>query len=152
MHVYSDRCADLPALMKFVDGEVRAAPADSRFVDYAVANTFGGRTGAAFEDRAASMARDLAEGVTRDRVRGFRERLLAIRSSPGLAEAIHARLVPVYATVAPSLATPGAPIPPGALWFTIGPEAQLARYEQALRAARGDKLSVLRLYPRDFWL
>ena len=152
MHVYSDRCADLPALMSFIDGEVRAAPADARFVDYAVANTFGARTGAAFEDRAASMARDLAEGVTPERVRGFRERLLAMRSTPGLAEAIHARLVPVYAAVAPSLAPPGAPVPPGALWFAIGPEAQLARYNQALRAARGQPLSVLRLYPRDFWL
>ncbi|MGH7297710.1 MAG: hypothetical protein ACRELB_22420, partial [Polyangiaceae bacterium] len=151
MHVYSDRCADLPALMRFIDGEVRAAPVDPRFVDYAVANSFGARTGDAFEDRAASMARDLVEGVTPARVRAFRERLLALRTRPGLAEAIHARLVPVYSAVAPSLA-PGEPIPAGALWFTIGPEARLARYEDALRAARGEDVSMLRLYPRDFWL
>jgi hypothetical protein len=152
MHVYSDRCADLPQLLHFVDGEVRKAPADARFVDYAVANTFSARTADPFEQRAAAMAWDLADGVTPDRVRAFRARLLGLRTRAGLTDAIHARLVPVYGAVIPSLEREGAPMPDGALWFTIGPEAQLGRYEAALRGARGDKLSMLRLYPRDFWL
>jgi hypothetical protein len=152
MRIYSDRCADLPQLLRFVDGEVRGAPADARFVDYAVANTFGARSGDTYEQRAAAMATDLLEGVTRDRVRAFRERLLALRSRAGLADAIHDRLVPVYAAMIPSLLPPGAPLPAGASWFAIGPDAQLARYEESLRASRGTSLTVLRLYPRDFWL
>jgi hypothetical protein len=150
MKLYADRCADLPQLLRFVDGEVRSAPTDPRFVEYAVANTFGARTGDTFEDRAEAMATDLVEGMTPDRVRGFRARLLALRSKPGLADAIHSRLLPVYGAVIPSLA-PGSALPEGALWFVIAPEPQLARYENELRAARGPGAAMLRLYPRDFW-
>jgi Zn-dependent M16 (insulinase) family peptidase len=149
MSLYSDRCADLPQLLRFVDGEVRGAPVDARFVDYAVANTFHARTADTYEQRAAAMATDLAEGVTPDRVRAFRARLLALRGKPELAESIHARLVPVYAAIIPTLAP--AAVPDGALWFAVGPEPQLARHEAELRAARGDELAVLRLFPRDFW-
>jgi hypothetical protein len=150
MRVYSDRCADLPQLLRFVDAEVRAAPVDPRFVDYAVANTFSGRTGDTYEARAQAMASDLVDGVTPEKVRSFRERLLALRGRPGLAEAIHTRLLPVYAQVIPSLAPGGAP-PAGALWFVIGPEGQLRRYEEQLRATRGPATTMVRLYPRDFW-
>jgi Zn-dependent M16 (insulinase) family peptidase len=152
MTLYSDRCADLSQLLRFVDGEVRKAPTDPRFVDYAVANTFHGRTADAFESRAAAIATDLAEGVTPGRVRAFRARLLALRARPGLADAIHARLASVYGATIPSLAARDAPVPDGAQWFAIGPDAQLRRYEEALAAARRDVVSVLRLHPRDFWL
>jgi hypothetical protein len=151
MHLYSDRCVDLGQLLRFVDSEVRAAPADPRFVEYAVANTFGARTGDTYEQRANAMATDLVEGVTPERVRAFRARLLALRSRPGLADAIHARLPEVYGAVIPSLSSGmGANVPDGALWFAIGPEAQLAHYETELRASR-PKAAVLRLYPRDYW-
>jgi hypothetical protein len=97
------------------------------------------------------MATDLVEGVTPERVRAFRARLLALRSRPGLADAIHARLPEVYGAVIPSLSSGmGANVPDGALWFAIGPEAQLAHYETELRASR-PKAAVLRLYPRDYW-
>jgi hypothetical protein len=75
--------------------------------------------------------------------------MLALRRRPGLAEAMHGRLLPVYGEVIPSLGTGGPP--PGALWFAVGPEAQLARYESELRVALGPKAAVTRLYPRDFW-
>jgi hypothetical protein len=149
MQLYSDRCRDLPSLLRFVEGEVRGAAADPRFVDYAVANTFHSRAADTYEQRAAAMATDLAEGVTPERVRAFRARLLALRSRPGLSEAIHGRLLPVYGSLIPTMAS-SAP-PDGALYFAIGPEAELTRYEEALRAARGDKVHVLRLYSRDFW-
>ena len=147
---YSDRCADLPQLLRFVEGDVRAAPADPRFVDYAVANTFYARTAEAFESRAWAMATDLLEGRTPDRVRAMRARLIALRGRPGFADAIHGRLTAVYGTLVPSLA-PADPIAPGAQWFAVGPERQLAAYERDLRASRGPDVSILRLYPRDFW-
>jgi hypothetical protein len=151
MYLYSDRCADLPQLLRFVDGEVRGAPADPRFVEYAVANTFGARTGDTYEQRADAMATDLAEGVTPERVRSFRARLLALRSRPGLADAIHARLSAVYGEVIPSLSSGvRGEVTDGALWFAIGPEPQLAHYETELRTTR-PKATLLRLYPRDYW-
>jgi hypothetical protein len=133
--------------LRFVDSEVRGAPADPRFVEYAVANTFGARTGDTYEQRADAMATDLVEGVTPERVRAFRTRLLALRSRPGLSDAIHARLTTVYGEVIPSLSSD---VPDGALWFVIGPDAQLAHYEAELRATR-PKATLLRLYPRDYW-
>jgi hypothetical protein len=150
MRLYSDRCADLPQLLRFVDGEIRHAPADPRFVDYAVANVFSARTGDTYETRAGGIASDLADGVTPERVRAFRARLLALRKRPDLAAALHGRLLPVYEQVIPSLAAGGGP-PAGALWFTIGPESQLARYESELRRARSPDVTMTRLYPRDFW-
>jgi len=56
----------------------------------------------------SAVATDLVEGFKPDRIRGFRSRLLALRSKAGLAQAIHARLLPVYAAVVPSLAGEGA--------------------------------------------
>ena len=150
LRLYFERSPDLPQLLRFIDGEVRSTPADPRFVDYAIANTFYARTADTYEDRADSMATDLADGFTPERVKGFRARLLAERGKPGLADALHARLIPVDGAIIPTL-TPAAPRPEGALWFAVAPEAQIVAYEKELRASRGDKLSVLRLYPRDYW-
>jgi Zn-dependent M16 (insulinase) family peptidase len=150
MTLYSDRCASLPELLRFVEGEVRRAPADPRFVDYAVARAFDSRVADSYEARARAMAADLADGATPERHRAFRSRLLALRGRPGLAEAIHARLGAVFAPIIPSLPAPGPP-PPDTVLFVTGPEAHLAAYERELRAARGEATSVVRLFPRDFW-
>jgi hypothetical protein len=40
----------------------------------------------------------------------------------------------------------------GGVFFTIGPEKQLAAYEEYLKHAEGPQSRVWRLYPRDFWL
>jgi hypothetical protein len=129
---------------------VRGAPADPRFVDYAVARAFDSRVAETYEARARAMAADLADGATPDRHRAFRGRLLALRGRPGLAEAIHARLGPVFAPIIPLLPASGPP-PPDTVSFAMGPEAYLAAYERELRAARGETTSVVRLFPRDFW-
>jgi Zn-dependent M16 (insulinase) family peptidase len=147
---YSDRIADAPQLVHVLSGYVQGAPADPRFVDYAVANAFWARVGNDYEWRAEAMASDLADGTTAERVRAFRQRLLALRSSPGLAESMHRRFVPVLAALLPPLAG-RAPPPSGAVHFTIGPEARIAAYEAALRADGGSEATVVRIYPRDFW-
>ena len=41
---------------------------------------------------------------------------------------------------------------PGGVYFTIGPEKQLAAYEGYLKKAEDPDARVWRLYPRDFWL
>jgi hypothetical protein len=148
MQIYSDRCADLSQLLRFLDGEVRRAPADPRFVDYALAPAFGSRVGLPYESRAEGIAVDLAEGYTPERLRAFHERVLALRARPGLAEAMHARFVPVFAPLLPSLA-PKLASADGALHFVVGPEAQLASYEREVRAAL--PVGIGRLHPRDFW-
>ena len=71
-----------------------------------------------------------------ERVRAFASAFLALRSRPGLAETIHARLIPTFAAVLPTLPAPPCSHP---TWSTlaIGPEPQLKAYEQELQKARG---------------
>jgi hypothetical protein len=147
---YADRIASIPQLLRFADAEVRRLGADPGFVDYAVVPAFWSRTADTFEARARAMAVDLAEGRSPERVQAFRERLLALRSRPGLAEAIHAAQIPALGKVVPSLAGPG-PLPDGALYFVTGPETAIQAYEKEIVAARGAGTKVLRLWPRDFW-
>jgi Zn-dependent M16 (insulinase) family peptidase len=150
MELYADRCADLPQLLRFGEAEVRRMPGDPGFVDYAVVPAFGSRVSETFEARARAMATDLNDGRTPERIRAFRERLLALRSKPGLAEAMHARFLPAMSAVLPELAG-SSPLPDGAVYFTTGPEAAIAAYEKEIARSRGEGTKVLRLWPRDFW-
>jgi hypothetical protein len=150
MELYADRCADLPQLLRFGEAEVRRMPGDPAFVDYAVVPAFGSRIADAFESRARSMATDVAEGRTPERIRAFRERLLAFRARPGLAEAMRAQFVPAMSAVIPELAGTR-PLPDGAVYFITGPESAIAAYEREIARARGEGTKVLRLWPRDFW-
>ncbi len=143
------RSPDLAQLLDVVATATRHTSADPRYVDYAVANAFGSRAAETYEARAEDMASLLADGLTRERVRAFRTRLLGQRARAGLVERLHARLVAVDGAVLPLL-TSASP-PAGALWLAVAPEAQIAAYEKALRAAGGAE-SVLRIFPRDFWL
>ena len=108
----------------------------------------GSRVANAYEARASAMAADLVDGITPDVVRGFRSRLLALAKRDDLASALFARMQSVYAKVLPGYGA----VDPNGLYFVIGPETQLAVYEEYLRA-RVDKSIVLhRIYPRDFWI
>ncbi len=147
---YADRVADMPQLIRLMSDDVRSEGADERFVDYAVANSFGSRLGERYESRAESMAEDVTDGVTAEKIRGFRQRLLALRTSKGLAETMHARFVPVLGALLAPLGG-ATPLPAGALQFAIGPESALGAYEGELRAAHGADAKLTRLYPRDFW-
>jgi hypothetical protein len=148
--LYADRSADLPQLLRFVDAEVRRAPVDERFVDYAIAATLSSRGAYTFETRARGIASDLAEGRTPDRVRAFHARLLALRARPRLAEELHAHFVPAMSALIPSLAA-GSALPIDAVYFTVGPEPQIAGYEREMRHAVSAGVNVVRLWPRDFW-
>ena len=57
----------------------------------------------------------------------------------------------VYARVLPGMGLAAKEVP-GAIHFVIGPEKQLAAYEQYLKKAEGPETRLFRLYPRDFWL
>ena len=84
-------------------------------------------------------------------VRRWRQALLALRSEPGLGDALFARLLPVCGRVLPGLGPKSRDVK-GATYFAIGPEKQLASYEAYLRQVEGDQTRLVRLYPRDFWM
>ena len=129
--------------------ELKSANPDLSLTDYAVAQAFGeSRAAATYESRAEAMAEDLADGQTPDQLRRFRESILQLRKSPTLGEALFARKDRVLAQFLPGYNAGWKPAP-GGVYFVIGPDRQLDAYEQYLKSFGG---SLVRLYPRDFWM
>ena len=95
------------------------------------------------------MAADLVDGVTPDVVRAFRTRLLALAKRADLADELFERMPRVYGKVLPGYGTARSR---RRSYFVIGPEKQLAAYQDYLHAAVGKDATLYRLYPRDFWI
>lgn len=148
---YAERCPDLAQTMQFVVNEIANAPRDSSLADYAVAQAFGAnRAGNRYESRGESMAADLADGLTPDLVRRFREAVLAIRDSENFYDKLHELMDDTYGEVLPGLG-PKVKTCESAIHYAIGPEKQLKSYEEYIRSVEGD-VSLYRIYPRDYWL
>jgi hypothetical protein len=149
---YAERCPDLTQTMQFVVNELKNAPYDKSLAEYAIAQAFAMyRGGARYETRGEEMADDLADGVTPDAVRSFRQGVMALRDSRNLFEELNNRMPYVYGQVLPGYGPTEADLP-GAFYFVIGPEKQLATYEEYLRSVEGTDIRLARLYPRDYWL
>ncbi|MBN2169830.1 MAG: hypothetical protein JW819_00755 [Candidatus Krumholzibacteriota bacterium] len=148
---YAERCPDVAQTMRFVVGVLKEAEVDERLVEYAVAGVFGAsRAAGRYEDRGEAMAADLADGVTPERVRAYREKVLAMRARPGLAADLAARMPRVYGQVLIGYGPPLAESREGN-FFLIGPEPQFVSLEEYIATVEAPQ-AVHRLYPRDFWL
>ena len=98
------------------------------------------------------MAQNLADGLTPAIVTRFHKQILELRTlGPSLVDELSRRKNTLPARVLPGL-VPGAPAVPDSVIFVIGPEKQFASWEQYLTSVEGQKATVARLYPRDFWL
>jgi hypothetical protein len=69
---------------------------------------------------------------------------------PGLAENLHRRMLRVYGQVLPGFGTKNAV--DGGNFLVIGPEAQMVKYEAYLKQVEGVDTTLVRVYPRDFWM
>ncbi len=144
---YAERTPLLPQTLRFVIDQLRHAKPDASIARYAVASAFDSRVANGYEARASAMAGNLVDGLTPDIVRAFRTRLLELAKQPDLATQLFARMKDVYGAVLPGYGD----VDPGATYFVIGPEKQLAAYDDYLHATlKTTKLH--RLYPRDFWI
>ena len=94
------------------------------------------------------MAGDLVDGLTPEVIRAFRTRLLALAGRDGFADELAARMPRVYGRVLPGFG----PAVADGVYFVIGPDKQLAAYQDYLHAAVGKAATLHRLYPRDFWI
>jgi len=149
---YAERCPDLAQTMQFVVNELKNAPYDTTLAEYAIAQAFGAyRSGSRYEARGEAMADDLADGVTPDAVRSFRQGILSLRDSRDLYGELHARMPYVYGGVLPGYGPSEAEVP-GAIPFVIGPEKQFESYEKHLKTVEGPETKLYRLYPRDYWI
>ncbi len=148
---YAERCPDLAQTMQFVVNELRNAEDDPSLAEYAVAQAFvGNRAGSRYEQRGAAIAADLADGITPDVVRQFRQGILKLRSDDRLYQKLSSRMEATYGEVLPGYGPRSADVP-GAIYFIIGPETQFESYEDYLHGVEGD-VTLYRLYPRDFWI
>ncbi len=145
---YAERCPLLPQTLRFVIDQLRKAKPDANLARYAIASAFGSRLANGYESRASAMAADLVDGLTPDVVRAFRSHLLALAKRADLATELATRMPRVYAKVLPGYGT----LAPDGIYFVIGPEKQLAAYEDYLHAAVGKDTKLRRIYPRDFWI
>ncbi len=149
---YAERTPELPQTLKFVINVIKSAQPDASLTDYAVAGAFQTtRVASAYETRGESMAADLADGLTPETITRFHQAILDLKKSPELEAELFRRQVSVDAKVLPGMGTSPKDVA-GAIYFVIGPEKQMAAWEQYLQQADAPDARVWRLYPRDFWL
>ena len=152
LNYYAERTPELQQTLKFVIDELKKAAPDSALAEYAIAGAFAGtRSSLAYETRGESMANDLADGLTPEVVTRFHQAILDLRKTPNLGDELFRRMNGLYAKVLPGMGVKAKSVS-GGEYFAIGPEKQLAGYEEYLKQAEGADARVHRLYPRDFWL
>jgi Zn-dependent M16 (insulinase) family peptidase len=152
LQYYAERTPELPQTMRFVIEELKKAKPDPALVEYAVALAFlQFRSASPYETRGEGMANDIADGIPPETVRKFREAILALRSTPNLSDELFKRMNAVYARVMPGLGAKAGGVQ-GGVYYVIGPEKQLAAYEQYLKTVEGTDARLYRIYPRDYWM
>jgi hypothetical protein len=125
---------------------------DAALTDYAIAGAFDGtRSASPYEERGESMANDLADGLTPGVISRFHQAILDLRKDADLGAELFRRMNAVYGTVLPGMNVKAKDVE-GGVYFVIGPEPQLAAWEEYLKKADAPDARVFRLYPRDFWM
>ncbi len=145
---YAERCPLLPQTLRFVIDQLKKAKPDPNIARYAIATAFTSRIANPYEQRASAMASDLVDEQPPDLVRAFRTKLLEAAKRGDLDTALYGRMESVYGKVLPGYGK----LDPDGVYFVIGPEKQLAAYQEYLHAAIGKDTKLFRLYPRDFWV
>ena len=151
-YYYAERTPELPLTLKFVIDEIRKADYDPALVEYAVAQAFNGtRSASSYETRGETIAANLADGLTPEVVTRFHREILNLRNTPDLAAELFRRMPDIYAQVLPGLGASKSSVKDG-IYLVIGPEKQLAAWEEYLKSVEGPGVKLYILYPRDFWM
>jgi Zn-dependent M16 (insulinase) family peptidase len=152
MGYYAERTPELPQTLRFVIDELKKAKSDPGLVEYAIAGAFGAfRSASPYEVRGESMANDIADGLTPDVIRRFRQSILSLRQDPKLIDELFKRRVEVYARILPGMAVKAGDVE-GGIYYVIGPEKQISAYEEYLKTVDGPGVRLHRIYPRDYWM
>ncbi len=153
MSYYAERCPELPQTLRFVTDLVKTSQPDEKILgEYTIAQAFGEfRSASTYESRGEAIAADLADGQTPEVVKTFRRALLDLRKEPSLGAELLKRKDDVYSRVLPGYNGHARNVE-GSLFMVIGPEKQMALYEDYLKSTEGADTKLYRLYPRDFWI
>jgi Zn-dependent M16 (insulinase) family peptidase len=147
---YAERIPEIPQTLHFAIDVVKKGPRDPQLADYVIAMAFQESDAAlSYEARAAAIADDLADGVSPEKVKTFRDAILALRKAPNLADEVFGRVDAVYGKLLPGYG-PKARTTPGAVYYIIGSDKQFAAMDADVQAREDEH--VYKLYPRDYWL
>ncbi len=147
---YAERMPEIPQTLHFAIDVIKKGPRDPKLVEYVIAMAFQeSNASGSYEARAESMANDLADGVTPAKVRQFREAILALRQSSGVADQIFQRVDKVYGQQLPGYG-PKAKENPGSVYYIIGNDKQFKAIDDDVQVREDEH--VYKLYPRDYWL
>jgi len=148
---YAERCPDVAETMRFVVNQLEDADPDRSLTDYAIAQVFGNsRAPSRYEQRGEAMAADLADNITSEVVKNFRQKVLAQKDRKDLYHELKSRMERTYGPVMIGYGPPLSESEDGN-FFLIGPESQFKSLEDYIETTEG-RQNVYRLYPRDFWL
>ncbi len=147
----AERTPELPQTLRFVIEEVKRPMPDASLTEYAVALVFWSNAASPYEQRGEAIASDLADGITPDVVKHFRQSILDLRKMPNLNEELFKRKDKVYERILPGYGIKGKDVV-GANYFVIGAEKQMSAYEAYLKSAEGADTKLYRIYPRDYWM
>jgi Zn-dependent M16 (insulinase) family peptidase len=147
---YAERMPEVPQTLHFAIDVVKKGPRDPKLLEYMVAMAFQESNAArSYEARAEAIADDLADGITPEKVKKFRETMLSLRQEPGIANEIFQRVDKVYGKLLPGYGPP-AKATPGAVYYIIGNDKQFGAMDADVQAREDEH--VFKLYPRDYWL
>jgi Zn-dependent M16 (insulinase) family peptidase len=148
---YAERCPDVSETMRFVVNQLKNAKPLPGLTDYAIAQVFrNSRAPARYEERGEQMAASLADGITPQAVKTFRQKVLAQRNRKDLYGEIESRMESIYGPVLIGYGPPLKQSQDG-VFFLIGSQPQFESLEKYIEETEG-KQTIYRLYPRDFWL
>jgi Zn-dependent M16 (insulinase) family peptidase len=151
---YAERMPEIPQTLHFAIDVIKKGPRDPQLVEYAIAMAFQeSNASGSYEARAEAIADDLADGVTPAKVRKFREAMLALRQSPGIADRIFQRMDKVYGQELPGYGPKAKETfgsNPGTIYYIIGNDKQFRAMDADVQAREDEH--VYKLYPRDYWL
>lgn len=147
---YAERMPEIPQTLHFAIDVVKKGPRDPKLVEYVIAMAFQESDAAeGYETRAEGMANLLADGITPEKVRRFREAILALRNEPGIARQIFSRVDKIYGEIMPGYG-PKAKETAGTVYYIIGNDKQFRAMDADVQ--NREDAHVYKLYPRDYWM
>jgi Zn-dependent M16 (insulinase) family peptidase len=147
---YAERMPDVSQTLHFVIDTVRRGPRDPGMTEYVISGAFRDSYAAdPYEVRAKSMADDLADGITPEVVKRFRQAILQLRKEPDLAAELFKRVDQVYGPIVPGFGVKAKEVS-GAVYYLIGNEKQFQSLDGDVQNREDEH--VYKLYPRDYWL
>jgi Zn-dependent M16 (insulinase) family peptidase len=151
---YAERMPEIPQTLHFAIETVKKGTRDPKLLEYTIALAFQeSNASSSYEARAEAIANDLADGIMPEKVRQFRQSILALRKDPGIAAEVMSRVDRIYGRFLPGYGPKARDVKnetPEAVYYIIGNDKQFRAMDADVQTREDEH--VYKLYPRDYWL